>query len=130
MPGNEEEQTLELEWVEAMSDSYLLSEARSITATQGSGSKIVTFDDRTHVVWQEHRPEGIFNIVRTLDRAAGDLAPPVILNRVLTTTPVRSSSPTPQASSTLFSAATTHPSMNKNKGVMFPHASGHLEAPS
>ena len=64
-----------------MSESYVLSEAGSITATQGSGSKIVTFDDRTHVVWQEHRPEGFFNIVRTLDRAAGDLAPPVVLNQ-------------------------------------------------
>lgn len=33
---------------------YLVSDIGSITVTHGSGNKIVTWDGRTHFVWQDH----------------------------------------------------------------------------
>lgn len=78
---------LHLQWLEVMLASMavatplLISDKGSITATQGSGSKVVSFDGKTHVVWQEHRDEGFLNFIRSLDRTSGDLTEPSLLNQ-------------------------------------------------
>lgn len=47
---------------------FLVSNIGSERATQGNGNKIVTFDNKTHIVWQDSIDEGYFARVRTLDR--------------------------------------------------------------
>ena len=49
----------------------LISKNGSERATQGNGNKIVTFDGKTHIVWQDSTGEGYFARVRTLDRGSG-----------------------------------------------------------
>ncbi|MCA9412785.1 MAG: BNR-4 repeat-containing protein [Candidatus Omnitrophica bacterium] len=51
---------------------FLLSDIGSERATQGPGNKIVTFGDKTHVVWQDSTAEGYFARIRTLDRKSGE----------------------------------------------------------
>lgn len=51
---------------------FLVSNIGSERATQGNGNKIVTFGDKTHIVWQDSIDEGYFARVRTLDRKTGE----------------------------------------------------------
>ena len=57
---------------------HIISEHGSERATNDSG-KIITFDDRTHVAWQDVDSRGYFNRVRTFDHAAGSWSEPVTL---------------------------------------------------
>ena len=56
--------------------SFLVSNIGSERATQGNGNKIVTFGDKTHIVWQDSIDEGYFARVRTLDRKTGSAPQP------------------------------------------------------
>ncbi len=49
----------------------LLSRIGGERATQGPGNKIVTFEGKTHVVWQDSLEERYFARVRTFDRRTG-----------------------------------------------------------
>jgi len=53
----------------------LISEIGSERATSGNGNKIVTFDGKTHLVWQDSNEQGYFARVRTLDRKSGKWSP-------------------------------------------------------
>ena len=53
----------------------LISEIGSERATSGNGNKIVTFDGKTHIVWQDSIDEGYFARVRTLRNASGEWSP-------------------------------------------------------
>lgn len=50
----------------------LISRIGSERATSGNGNKIVTFDDKTHIVWQDSVQKGYFARARTLDRKTGE----------------------------------------------------------
>jgi hypothetical protein len=58
---------------------HIISEQGSERATSDSG-KIISFQDRTHVSWQDVSREGYFNRVRTLDHTTGQWSEPVTLN--------------------------------------------------
>ncbi len=47
----------------------LVSSAGSERATVGNGNKIVTYDGKTHVVWQDVSQEGYLNQVRSFDHS-------------------------------------------------------------
>ena len=57
----------------------IISAQGSERATNDSG-KIITFEGRTHVAWQDVTREGYFNRVRTYDHAAGHWGEPVTLD--------------------------------------------------
>lgn len=59
----------------------LISEIGSERATSGNGNKIVTFDGKTHVVWQDSIKEGYFARARSLDRASGKWSPVYTLGK-------------------------------------------------
>ena len=50
----------------------LISQVGSERATSGAGNKVVTYEGRTHVVWQDVTGEGYFNRVCTFDRDTGN----------------------------------------------------------
>ena len=58
---------------------HVISEQGSERATNDSG-KIITYDGRTHVTWQDVSHQGYFNRVRTFDHAAGRWGGPVTLD--------------------------------------------------
>ena len=59
-----------------------ISSIGSERATSGSGGKIVTFEGKTHVVWQDAKEGGgYFNMIRSLDHETGKWSEPVTLNR-------------------------------------------------
>jgi hypothetical protein len=58
---------------------HIVSEQGSERATNDKG-KIITYDGRTHVTWQDVTREGYFNRVRTLDHATGKWSAPVTLD--------------------------------------------------
>ncbi|MFT4588240.1 MAG: hypothetical protein ACI9VS_001788 [Candidatus Binatia bacterium] len=58
----------------------LIATNGSERATTGAGNKIVTFADKTHVVWQKSAKRGYFNKIRTLDRATGEWSKEFSLN--------------------------------------------------
>ena len=61
---------------------HLISSIGSERATSGSGNKIVTFDGKTHVVWQDATDDGSYlNRVRSLDHATGRWTEPFTLNQ-------------------------------------------------
>lgn len=49
-------------------ESHVLSTQGSERGTQGAGSKIVTFDGKTHIVWQDSTAKGYFARVRSFDQ--------------------------------------------------------------
>jgi len=57
---------------------HIISAQGSERATNDSG-KIITFDGRTHVAWQDVDSQGYFNRVRTFDHATGNWSEPVTL---------------------------------------------------
>jgi hypothetical protein len=57
----------------------IISEQGSERATNDSG-KIITFDGRTHVAWQDVTREGYYNRVRTFEHATGRWSDPVTLD--------------------------------------------------
>lgn len=59
----------------------LISSLGSERATSGSGSKIVTFAGKTHVVWQDSTTAGYYNLVRTYDHDKKTWSSPVTLNK-------------------------------------------------
>ena len=62
-----------------MTEPFCLSEIGSERATVGDGNKIVTFDGRTHIVWQDITREGYMNRVRSYDRAKAEWTDPLDL---------------------------------------------------
>ena len=52
-----------------------ISSIGSERATSGNGNKIITFDAKTHVVWQDANREGYFARVRTLDHKTSKWSP-------------------------------------------------------
>ncbi|MBT5874966.1 MAG: hypothetical protein HOH43_16225 [Candidatus Latescibacteria bacterium] len=58
---------------------YIISEQGSERATSDNG-KIITFQGRTHVTWQDVTREGYFNRVNTFDHATSEWKDPVTLN--------------------------------------------------
>ena len=62
-------------------DSQLISTIGSERATSGGGNKIVSYQGRIHVVWQDATKDGYFNRVRTLDHATGKWSGTVTLNK-------------------------------------------------
>ena len=58
---------------------HIISEQGSERATSDNG-KIITFQVRTHVTWQDVTHEGYFNRVRTFDHATWEWKDPVTLN--------------------------------------------------
>ena len=59
----------------------LISQIGSERATSGAGNKVVTYEGRTHVVWQDVTGEGYFNRVCTFDRGTGECLGPFTLNK-------------------------------------------------
>ena len=59
---------------------HVLSTIGSERATSGGGNKIVTHENKTHVVWQDSTPQGYFNRIRTLDRDTNTWLQTVTLN--------------------------------------------------
>ena len=59
----------------------LISEIGSERATSGNGNKIVTFDGKTHIVWQDSIDEGYFARARTLHNASGEWSPVYTLGK-------------------------------------------------
>lgn len=57
----------------------LLSRIGGERATQGPGNKIVTFDGKTHVVWQDSREGRYFARVRTLEHSSETWLPGEVL---------------------------------------------------
>jgi len=57
----------------------LLSRIGGERATQGPGNKIVTFEGKTHVVWQDSFQGRYFARVRTLDHPTNEWLPGVVL---------------------------------------------------
>lgn len=57
----------------------IISQQGSERATNDSG-KIITFDGRTHVAWQDVTREGYYNRVRTFEHATGRWSDPVTLD--------------------------------------------------
>ena len=53
----------------------LISRIGSERATTGSGNKIVTFQGKTHVVWQDSVDRLYYSQIRTLDRSTGQWSP-------------------------------------------------------
>ena len=58
-----------------VSKRTLISSIGSERATQGNGNKIVTFQGKTHVVWQDANKKGYFARIRTLDHKSGKWSP-------------------------------------------------------
>lgn len=58
---------------------HLISAQGSERATNDSG-KIITFDGRTHVAWQDVTRQGYYNLVRTFDHATQQWGDPVVLD--------------------------------------------------
>lgn len=63
------------------SEPFLISNVGSERATTGAGNKIVTFDGKTHMVWQKAARLGYFNKVRTFDHATREWSNAVSLNQ-------------------------------------------------
>ena len=63
-------------------EAHLVSGQGSERATSGSGVKMVTFGEKTHVVWQDADDKGAYlNRIRTLDNRNGKWSEPFTLNR-------------------------------------------------
>ena len=61
---------------------HKVSEQGSERATSGAGNKIITFGDKTHVVWQDADEKGAYlNRIRTFGHGSQKWLPPVTLNR-------------------------------------------------
>jgi hypothetical protein len=58
---------------------HIISEQGSERATNDSG-KVITFDGRTHVTWQDVTRQGYYNRVRTFDHATGCWGEPITLS--------------------------------------------------
>lgn len=58
-----------------------ISEQGSERATCAYGNTIVTYEGKTHVVWQDVTRQGYFNKIRTLDHATGEWSTTVTLNK-------------------------------------------------
>lgn len=58
-------------WRQAQAAQALLSSCGSERATSGNGSKIITYEGKTHVAWQNSTAEGYFARVRTFDHKTG-----------------------------------------------------------
>jgi hypothetical protein len=58
----------------------LISSIGSERATSGGGNKIVTYAEKTHVVWQDVTEDGYFNRIRTLNHASGEWSETFTLN--------------------------------------------------
>jgi len=59
----------------------VVSTIGSERASSGAGVKIVTFDGKTHIVWQDATEQGYFNRIRTWDAKTGAFSEPFTLNR-------------------------------------------------
>jgi hypothetical protein len=59
---------------------HIVSSIGSERATSGAGGKIVTFNGKTHVVWQDVTEKGYFNRVRTFQHTSGKWTKPFTLN--------------------------------------------------
>jgi hypothetical protein len=55
-----------------VSEASIISEIGSERATVGDGNKIVTWDGKTHIVWQDISREGYLNQVRSYDHDSGE----------------------------------------------------------
>lgn len=66
-----------------MFESTTISVIGSERATVGDGNKIVTFNGRTHVVWQDISREGYRNRIRTFDHGDAVWSEPVTLGQGL-----------------------------------------------
>ena len=63
-------------------EAYSISDSGSERATSGSGCKIITFKDKTHVVWQDADKKGAYlNRICTLDNGSGKWTEPFTLNQ-------------------------------------------------
>ena len=63
------------------SEPFLLSEVGSERATTGAGNKIVTFNGKTHVVWQKADRLGYFNKIRSYDHDSEQWSKAVTVNQ-------------------------------------------------
>ncbi len=59
----------------------VISSVGSERATTGAGNKIVTFEGKTHVVWQKSAKRGYYNKIRTYDHATSEWSKEVTLNQ-------------------------------------------------
>ena len=66
-----------------MADIDAISEIGSERATVGDGNKIVTWESKVHVVWQDISRDGYLNQVRSFDQAAGTWSETVTLGKGL-----------------------------------------------
>ena len=62
-------------------EPMLISPIGSERATSGAGNKIITFGDKTQIVWQDATQQGYHNRVRTYDRRTSTWSEPFTLNR-------------------------------------------------
>jgi len=63
--------------------AHPISSEGSERATSGSGGKIVSFNGRTHVVWQDATEDGYFNRIRSFDQETREWSPTFTLNQAL-----------------------------------------------
>jgi len=54
---------------------------RQRSRDERGGGKVVTFGDKTHVVWQDSTKQGYFNRVRSPDHATGEWSETFTLNQ-------------------------------------------------
>tara|TARA_A100001037_G_scaffold88644_1_gene80335 strand:+ start:1066 stop:2379 length:1314 start_codon:yes stop_codon:yes gene_type:complete len=66
-----------------VADIDAISEIGSERATVGDGNKIVTWESKVHVVWQDISRDGYLNQVRSFDQAAGTWSETVTLGKGL-----------------------------------------------
>ena len=64
-----------------LSSAVLVSEDGSERATVGNGNKIVSYEDKTHVVWQDVSREGYLNLVKSFDQVKGQWSDPFTLGK-------------------------------------------------
>ncbi|MBN4073926.1 BNR-4 repeat-containing protein [bacterium AH-315-E10] len=60
-----------------------ISEIGSERATSGGGNKIVTYEGKTHIVWQDVTEDGYLNQIRTLNHKSGKWSDTFMLNKGL-----------------------------------------------
>ena len=59
----------------------LISRIGSRTATRGDGNKMVTFNGKTHIVWQDWVEDRYYAQIRTLDRSSGEWSPTYTISK-------------------------------------------------